>query len=148
MKKLLSKQLGVQFIFCESPITIDKRGAWGDNPDNFQKGPNGAFLKTDAKGNISHLVQPNADNTAPIGWIPSTAVPVVGHYDKKPIWITNELIEPGAVLNVKTLDGDIEYKIEKPSRVCYNSAPDGTADLNDVWVQTVEALIKNYEYDV
>jgi len=130
MKKLLSKQIGVQFFYCPSPVTLDKRASWGNDPSNFQQGPNGAFLKTDANGNISHLVQPNADNTAPIGWQPSM-IGITNTYDKKPIWINPEQIEAGVVLEVKTLDGDIVYTVNEPSHICYNSATDGSADLND-----------------
>lgn len=43
--RVLSKQRNVRFIFCEDPITIDKRSSWGENSDNLQHGPNGAFLK-------------------------------------------------------------------------------------------------------
>lgn len=62
-----SRQRDVKFLWCGSPITIDKRNEWGTNGDNLQIALNGAFLKLKSDTEISHLVQPNEDKTAPVG---------------------------------------------------------------------------------
>lgn len=136
-KRLISKQRGIKFIYCASPITIDKSEEWG--PNNFQIAKNGAFLKMKNENEISHLVQPNSDNTAPIGWV-QTGVP--GYFDKAPIYISEEL-EIG-MYSIKTLDGLIDYTVTEPSVICYNEK-DGNIDLDDCWIQTIEEIEKNYE---
>lgn len=44
-KRVESKQVNVSFLWCSCPITIDKSASWGNSPENFQKAPDGAFLK-------------------------------------------------------------------------------------------------------
>ncbi len=142
MRKLLSKQIGVHFLFCASPVTIDKRAEWGDSADNLQQAPNGAFLKTSSPTEISHLVQPNADKTAPIGWMPGSAP---GLFNKLPIWVDDEyLLQVGEVKKLATADGEIEYTAKELSMVCYNDL-NGTPNEADAWVQTVAAVKQNYE---
>ena len=139
MKLITSKQVGVSFVHCGSPITIDKRADWGSNADNLQHGPNGGFLKMTGL-EVSHLVQPNADRTAPIGWRPGSAP---GLYDKDPIFVSDEVLEPGTTKEVVGLDGTITYEIKEPSRLCYNDLS-GEPNPNDAWVQTEKNLVKNY----
>lgn len=141
MKLVKSKQRGVKFIWCSSPITIDKRAAWGDSADNLQIAKDGAFLKINDDGSVSHLVQPNADKTAPIGWHKSDDG--IG-YDKLPIWVADEVLEAGTVHKMNTADGPIEYSVTEPSRVCYNDNG-GQPNMSDGWVQTEKNLAKNYE---
>ena len=142
MRKLQSKQRGVQFLFCKSPVTIDKRADWGDGADNLQKAPNGAFLKTSSPTEVSHLVKPNADKTAPIGWIPGSGP---GLFDKLPIWVDDEnILQPGNVKKLKTADGEIEYTAKELSMVCYNDL-NGAPNEADAWAQTVAAIKKNYD---
>ncbi|MSR86637.1 hypothetical protein EXS70_00470 [Candidatus Peribacteria bacterium] len=142
MRKLLSKQRDVRFFFCPSPVTIDKRSEWGNSADNLQQAPNGAFLKTSSDTEISHLVQPNADKTAPIGWMPGSKP---GLYDKLPIWVDDQnILQPGNVKKLRTADGEIEYTAKEPSMVCYNDL-NGTPNEADAWVQNVVAVKKNYE---
>lgn len=143
MRKLRSKQRDVQFLFCKSPVTIDKRSEWGDSADNLQQAPNGAFLKTSSPTEVSHLVQPNADKTAPIGWMPGSEP---GLFDKLPIWVDDEnVLQTGAVKKLTTADGEIEYTAKESSMVCYNDL-NGAPNEADVWVQTVAAIKKNYEF--
>ncbi len=139
MKRVLSKQTNVQFIFCPSPITIDKRAAWGSSHENLQHGPNGAFLKMKSVTEVSHLVQPNEDKTAPVGWVKGSSP---GLFSKSPIWVGEEL-QAGTVKVLNTFDGQIHYEVKKPSFVCFNE-PNGKVDDTDVWVQTKEELEKNY----
>jgi hypothetical protein len=82
MKLVSSRQKNVTFIKCFDPLTIDKSKSWG--PNNFQAAPKGAFLKMKNDSTVSHLVQPNADFSAPIGWV------YTGNgnlYDKAPIFV-------------------------------------------------------------
>jgi hypothetical protein len=140
MRKVESKQRSVLFVWCPSPVTIDKRAEWGkENADNLQRAPNGAFLKMSSPTEVSHLVQPNADKTAPVGWVPSDGP---GLFNKAPIWV-DQILRPGDFKHLRTLDGDIEYEIKEPSMVTYNDR-DGKANLEDGWVQTVANLQKNY----
>ena len=139
MKLIQSKQRGVKFAWCPSPITIDKRGEWGNSADNLQIGKDGAFLKINDDNSVSHLVQPNKDKTAPIGWIAAR-----NGYDKLPIWVADEVLEVGTIHKMSTADGPIEYSVTEPSRVCYND--DGSQpNMNDGWAQTEKNLTKNYE---
>lgn len=142
MKKVFSKQTGVGFVWCSSPVTIDKRADWGDAGDNLQVAPNGAFLKMKTPTEISHLVQPNADKTAPVGWIKGESD---GLYDKQPIYI-GDTVEVGQTIKVNTLDGEITYTATEPSVLCANEK-DGQPDLNDMWVQKWSDLEKNYIMD-
>ena len=145
---LKSKQQNIQFVFCPSPITIDKRASWGDNESNFQHGPNGAFLKMVDSATVSHLVQPKDDLSAPIGWVP-TWIPTdqLGRFDKSPIWIDDTPIDRGEV-TLNTKDGTIVYTVTEPSYRCYNMLDDGNPDLADSWIQTVRELDKNYITDL
>ena len=141
MKKIQSRQRNILFIFCESPITIDKSKEWGAN--NHQLAPNGAFLKVNEgeELSISHLVQPNDSKSSPIGWIK------VGEnrFDKAPIWIEEEQLPIGKTIPIKTADGLINYEVKEAGHLCYNDN-NGEPDLNDCWAQTVVNLKKNYEF--
>jgi hypothetical protein len=141
MKKVVSTQRGIAFVFCPSPITIDKRSEWGDAADNLQQGPNGAFLKMADAYTISHLVQPNETKTAPVGWVVGSEK---GLFDKQPIWVDDvNVLTAGDVKKINTLDGPIRYTAKEPAMVCYNDV-DGKPNLNDGWVQTLANLKKNY----
>jgi hypothetical protein len=140
MKKIDSNQRNVRFVFCPSPITIDKRSEWGNNDENFQKAPNGAFLKYSSDTEVSHLVQPNNDRTAPVGWIVGDEP---GLFHKSPIWVDENILQPGTTKELSLLDGDFVYEVVEPSMVCYNDL-DGQPNLNDGWVQKVSQISKNY----
>lgn len=142
MKKIDSHQRNIRFIFCGSPVTIDKRAAWGNNADNLQQGPNGAFLKMKNETEVSHLVQPNADKTAPVGWIQGDGP---GLFHKEPIWVDEEVLQPGTVKPIMTLDGPIEYEVKTLSQVCYNDKGN-LPNQEDSWVQSVEDIKKNYVF--
>lgn len=139
MRRVTSKQVGVPFVWCADPVTIDKRAAWGDTADNMQVGPNGAFLKMKSNTEISHLVQPNTDKTAPVGWVPGSTP---GLFDKSPIYL-GEQVNPGSSITIKTLDGEMTYTPTELSVVCANEK-NGEPDLNDQWLQTVANVEKNY----
>lgn len=137
-----SRQCGVRFVWCDSPVSIDKRAAWGENHDNLQIARDGAFLKMNDDFNVSHLVQPNADKSAPVGWVKTD---VVGLFDKSPVYVV-ELVHAGKTVHVETLDGPMDYEVKEYSAVVCNYK-DGEPDLNDCWVQTVANLEKNYFID-
>ena len=139
MKRALSKQTGVSFIWCGSPVTIDKRAEWGDGGDNMQVAPNGAFLKLKSQTEVSHLVQPNEEKTAPVGWIKGESP---GLFDKSPIYI-GEKIEAGQTVQISTLDGEMNYTTTELSVMCANEK-DGEPDLADQWVQKWSDVEKNY----
>lgn len=139
MRRVTSKQVNVPFVWCADPVTIDKRKSWGDAADNLQHAPNGAFLKMKSLTEVSHLVQPNADKTAPVGWVPGSAP---GLFDKSPIYLGDQ-VQVGSSITIKTLDGEITYTPTELSVVCANEK-NGEADLNDQWVQTMAAVEKNY----
>jgi len=141
MRRVCSKQRNVRFFWCASPITIDKRADWG--PESFQKAPNGAFLKTCSETEISHLVQPNKDASAPMGWVPGSGP---GLFDKAPIWIDQDnLLQPGNELTLQTLDGVIQYVASEVSIICYNDDGTGRPNETDVWSQPLAQVKKNYE---
>jgi hypothetical protein len=142
MRLIQSKQRDVAFVFCSAPIIIDKRAEWGPDPSNLQNAQNGAFLKMSSPVEVSHLVQPNETKTAPVGWVPGSAP---GLFSKSPIWVEDEILEPGMVKNMKTLDGELNYEVKEPAVVCYNGTEDGP-NLVDGWVQTLKVLKKNYEF--
>lgn len=150
MKFATSKQVNIPFVFCPDPIVIDKRKSWGESSDNFQNGPNGAFLKMKDYKTVSHLVQPNNDKTAPVGW---TYTGQDNLYNKLPIFI-GEKINKGETKRVKTLDGEINYEAKEDSWVVYNvkniTNPEECGDyepnLDDCWVQKESDLIKNYHF--
>ena len=143
MRKVCSTQRNARFFWCASPITIDKRGDWGNRADCFQKAPNGAFLKTCSETEISHLVQPNKDASAPIGWVPGSEP---GLFDKAPIWIDEDkLLQPGDEIILDTLDGTINYIAYEVSIVCYNDDGTGRPNKADVWAQPVAQVQQNYE---
>lgn len=143
MRKLESRQRNVRFLFCSNPVTIDKQKDWGDSAENLQQAPNGAFLKTSSSTEISHLVQPNGDKTAPIGWMPG-AEP--GLFDKLPIWVDDEhVLQPGDIKKIHTADGEIEFTVKEPSMVCYNDLDDAPNE-DDSWIQKVFDIKKNYEF--
>lgn len=135
MKKIESNQRNIKFSFCSSPLTIDKSADWGEG--NLQKFPNGVFLKHDESTfEITHGVQPNNIGTAPIGWTFDNK-----GFKKLPIWIGEKLF-PGERRMINTLDGEITYLVAEDSYVCYNGIE--TPDLEDVWIQSVKELEKNY----
>jgi len=145
MTRINSKQFNVAFVFCPSPITIDKRKDWAgadgqQDESNLQKAPNGAFLKMSSPTEVSHLVQPNADRTAPEGWVPGDGP---GLFTKSPIWVTGVEIPAGTPTEVYTLDGGITYTFDEPAMLCYNGDENGP-NYNDGWVQTMKNLRKNY----
>ena len=143
MKIATSKQKNVEFVFCPSPITIDKTASWG--PGNFQNGPEGAFLKINNDGSVSHLVQPNASKTAPIGWV-KTDVPRL--FNKMPIGVLQVLTEIGNTVDLSTKDGDMNYLIQEESYLVCNLNEDGiTPNKEDSWVITKKELEKNYIID-
>ena len=138
-KLVHSKQVGIRFLWCESPITIDKRSAWGSDAENLQVAKDGAFLKLANEFEISHLVQPNAEKDAPIGWVPGSEP---GTFDKSPIYLC-ETVQAGERVTIKTLDGEITYTAKEKSVVCANQK-DGQPDFNDRWVQSATELAKHY----
>ena len=146
MKLVKSNQTGVFFAFCPSPVTIDKRDSWGEDETNFQKGPDGAFLKMNSKDGrweVSHLVQPNEDGTAPVGWIQGEN-PYL--FDKQPIWVDDSRrLEAGEKVEMETLDGPISYDVTEPSYVTYNGDENGP-NKTDGWVQSEKDLLKNYQF--
>lgn len=144
MKLIQSRQESVLFLFCPSPVTIDKRKSWGDSDANFQKAPNGAFLKVLNDNIVSSLVQPNEDKTAPVGWV-ATSTP--GYFKKAPIWVGRR-VESGEKVSIKTLDSPepIEYTATEESYICYNDL-NGSPDIDDCWIQKGSALAKNYYFD-
>ncbi len=107
MKLIQSKQVNIPFVWCADPIVIDKRKSWGDSEENFQKGPNGAFLKMKNDKEISHLVQPNSDKTAPVGWIYTGRENL---YDKLPIFVGGK-VNKGEWKCLNTLDGEMLKRI-------------------------------------
>jgi hypothetical protein len=137
--RVLSKQRGVAFVFCADPVTIDKRKSWGENADNLQHAPNGAFLKMKSPTEVSHLVQPNDDKTAPVGWMPAGD----GLFDKLPIHILRR-VEAGETVKLQTLDGEITYEVKEPSAVVCNDKA-GQPNEADSWVQDWSDIVKNYE---
>jgi len=134
MRKITSQQRNVNFSFCPSPVTIDKSEEWGEG--NVQEFPNGAYLKHDDAGIITHGVQPNDNLTSPVGWISDDK-----GYQKLPIWI-GEYITDTRLVSLQTLDGVVNYQVNKPSYICYNG--DEKPNNKDCWVQSEEELIKNY----
>lgn len=146
MRYVTSKQVGVPFVFCPSPVTIDKRAAWGPMADNLQEAPNGAFMKMNKVSGkvdeVSHLVQPNVDKSAPVGWMAGAEV---GLFDKLPIWVDEKVLQPGTKKEVNGLDGVMTYEVQEPSVVTYNGDESGP-DLTDDWVQTVKNVQKNYNF--
>jgi hypothetical protein len=141
MRQIQSKQRNVEFFFCPSPCTIDKSSEWG--PGNHQVAPNGAFMKInegDAK-TISHLVQPNNDKTAPIGWVKTG----FNSFDKAPIWVAESALIVGETVHIDTLDGPINYEVKEEAYICANDL-DGEPNPVDQWAQTRTNLDKNYEF--
>lgn len=143
MKKLNSKQKAVKFIYCANPITIDKRSSWGQDAANLQIAENGAFLKMKNDFEVSHLVQPNSKNDAPVGWIKTE---VQSLFDKLPIYVSEEVILAGETKKVETLDGVMEYCLNEDAVLCCNSDENGDVNLADVWLQKISDLKKNYDY--
>ena len=146
MKLIKSNQTGIFFAFCPSPVTIDKRESWGPDETNFQQGPDGAWLKMSWKDDqwvVSHLVQPNADNSAPKGWIQGSGP---GLFDKEPIWIDDsKSFQIGEIIEMDTIDGPIKYEVKEPVAITYNGDENGP-DKRDGWVQTIANIKKNYQY--
>lgn len=143
MKKLNSKQKAVKFIYCANPITIDKRSSWGQDATNLQIAENGAFLKMKNNFEVSHLVQPNSKNDAPVGWIKTETESL---FDKLPIYVSEEVVPANKVTKVETLDGIIEYCLNEDAVLCYNSDENGDVNLSDVWLQKISDLKENYDY--
>jgi hypothetical protein len=137
--KVESRQQSVNFSFCSHPVTIDKSAEWG--PNNIQNFPNGVFLKheSDLNSPITHGVQPNEDNTAPVGWKKNED----GTYKKKAIFLY-KILQPNQEVTIFTLDGAMDYQVNELSVICYNG--DEEPNLNDVYIQSIENLKKNYMY--
>lgn len=140
LKRLKSKQRNIRFVFCPFPITLDMRKEWGQSDDNIQHGPRGAFLKLKANGDISHLVQPNDDLSAPVGWQKAEEI---GYFNKNPIWVEDEVLPSGTTKKLVTLDGPITYTATELSMVCYNEVG-GAPNPDDGWIQTVAEIQKHY----
>ena len=49
MKKVESKQRGVKFLWCKSPITIDKRESWGQEGENLQIAKKWSFSENEKR---------------------------------------------------------------------------------------------------
>lgn len=148
MKLVTSKQTNVVFSWCPNPTTIDKSASWGT--DNLQEFPNGAFLKHDNHGVITHGVQPNEDQTAPVGWRPLNSC-IDGNcpqtcYEKLPIWVHDETVYHESVVPLQTLDGLIKYKVTEPS-VIVAQDENGNPSEKDIWIMTIADLKKNYNYE-
>lgn len=142
MKLIQSTQVDQQFVMVTSPVTIDKSAEWGEG--NLQKGPTGGFLKLADPLTVSHLVQPKPDFSAPIGWRPGSQP---GLFTKNPIWVDEEnVLQPGTKHSLMTADGPMEYEVNEPSMLCYNDL-DGEPNLDDVWIQKISAIRKNYVLD-
>jgi hypothetical protein len=140
-----SVQVPTKFFWCPDPVTIDKSSSWG--PGNFQTASDGAFLKwDDKKGRISHLVQPNAEKTAPIGWVP-TSDPTI--FLKSPIGVITRVEPPSDNLDILTKDGPISYVVTEPVYVVCNLwASDNSFDPTDCWVMKVSEFDKNYSMNI
>ena len=69
MRRIESNQRNVEFIYCSSPVTIDKSSEWGEG--NLQNFPNGVFLKVKPENNtiVTHGIEPNKLGDCPTGWI-------------------------------------------------------------------------------
>ena len=143
MNKINSKQRDIKFIYCGDPITIDKRNSWGTDPSNMQIANRGAFLKMKNETTVSHLVQPNEQQDAPVGWI-KTDVPSL--FDKAPIWVSSDIVPANTPYEIQTLDGLLKPCFDEPSVLCYNCNPDGSINMDDVWLQKISDLKKNYDY--
>lgn len=143
MKKIESNQKNVRFVYCPDPITLDKSKSWGQG--NIQRADNGAFLKLTKEGTVSNLVQPNSDKSAPIGWIASRETQEKGFFDKKPIFLDDsKVFQPNEQISLDTLDGKMNYSLDKPFVIVYNTTDKGEIDQQDCWVMTLENLSKNY----
>jgi hypothetical protein len=141
MKKIISKQKNVLFVFCADPITLDKRAEWGNYESNFQQAPNGAFLRIVSETKVSHLVQPKEDKSAPIGWVSGDSE---GLFNKAPIWIDDEnILQKGDAKVLNTADGTINREAKEPSMICYNDN-NGQPDKKDVWIQPIKEIEENY----
>lgn len=140
MRKIRSLQRNILFIFCPYPITIDKRDEWGYDPRNVQQAPHGAFLKISSNNTVCHLVHANSDGTAPIGWEKGN---VYGTFNKSPIWVEEELLEPDTKKKVRTLNGLVTYSVLTTSVLCYNDK-NGEPDFKDGWVMPLYQIKKDY----
>lgn len=140
-KKLIptEDQMGVTFIKCEHPFTIDKSAEWGEG--NVQEFPNGGYLRI-VEGCVGWGVQPNADFTAPIGWVPNGK----GTFDKLPIWVQDFIYKPTGFLPLLTKDGFISYEVKTPTVIVYN-CKNNRPDWQDSWAMPFADLVKRYSYD-
>lgn len=126
------------FVLLMSAFIIDKSKSWG--PGNKQEFPNGGFIKLKSATEASHGVQANEDFSAPVGWSSNGD----GTYDKLPIHVTGEVIQPSDIpVSLDTLDGKMEYIVTEPSMICFNDK-DGEPNLQDCWIQKVSDIEKNY----
>lgn len=150
MKKATATQKSIRFVWCASPITIDKSKSWGEG--NLQVANDGAYLRLqDDFVTVSHLVQPNADKTAPIGWKPMvkpTVGVIPGFFDKNDIWVVTDEGNNLLVLNnqefkLKTLDGEMIYNITEPTVIVCNDN-NGEPNMEDAWVIKLKDFEKNY----
>lgn len=140
--RVKSKQENVEFVYSPNPITIDKSKSWGEG--SIQNFPNGAYLKLN-DGVVSHGVQPNDDNTAPVGWYKNKN----GSYNKKDIFVVSLLpfkSDDIKTVEISTLDGVMNYDIKKPSVIVAQNV-NGTPDLKDIWTMTLDDLNKFYHFN-
>lgn len=136
----VSKQKNVRFAYCDNPIILDKSKDWG--PGNKQVANHGCFLKLDDKAAVvSHLVQPNKDKSAPIGW---TRTNKPGYFDKNDICVLREL-SSGEKVMLNTKDGKINYVANGPSYIVCNTDSRGYPDTSDPWVISKPELEKSYK---
>lgn len=138
MRKIKSKQENVKFSYCPNPVTIDKSASWGDG--GIQDFPNGVFFKHDPITDvITHGVQPNEDDSAPVGWYEYHK----GVYNKLPIFVDDNALSISSIVSINTLDGLINYVVNEPSRIVCNM-DNGVPNLKDCGVMTVKEIEKNY----
>lgn len=140
MKLIQSRQKDVTFIKCPDPVIIDKSKSWG--PGNLQNGPGGAFLKMKNPSTVSHLVQPNDDFSAPIGWVYTGKENL---YDKAPIYVGEKVLK-GETKSLHTLDGFINYVADEDSFVVCNQV-DEQPNLADSWLIKESQLKKDYFFE-
>ena len=146
MKKAISNQKSIRFVWCPKPVAIT--ASWG-----LQEAPDGAFLKLqDDFVTVSHLVQPNADKTAPVGWVsminPENGEKIPGFFDKNDIWVVtgednNLLVLNNQEFKLRTLDGDMTYNITEPTVIVCNDN-NGEPNMDDAWVIKLSDFEKNY----
>ena len=154
MKKYKSTKGETIHIFSPNPVTIDKTDERGTSPlnlwekfkslfgwkkRNIQYFPNGVFFQINKQGKVSHGVQPNKANTAPLGWFK-----VEDNVFEKNIIKAEQIIAESVTLD--TADGKMTYdNTSRNGWVCYNLHPNTTANLEDAWFVPNNNFIKLYK---